>query len=121
MGTQRDKILASRDIPEQVVEVPEWDCSVLVCGFSGKWFARLLEILDTSGGDEKSVARGIAEVAPEMTVSILRNPDTHELIFTPDDTDKLGEHSGAVLLRLVGIAIELTPITTSDAGTAKKD
>ncbi len=107
----REAILAADDIKSEVVEVPEWDGSVMVKSMSGterdKFEASIMvqkgkrQQLDMSNIRAKVCALSICD-------------EQGRLIFSPADIKELGKKSAAALSRVFSVAQELSGISSDD-------
>lgn len=111
----RDKILQAQDLKGETINVPEWDVDIEVCGISGKARANLLKIGFT--GD----ILDLEKMYPVLLSESLRDPETKEKIFKPEDYDALLEKNGAVIERLSRIAARKAGLLTGSIGEAEKN
>ncbi len=110
----RDKILAIKDIQEELVEIPEWNCKVLVRGLTGRQRAIFLQnSIDPKGKLDMQKAY------PDLVILSARDPETGEPIFGAGDADAVIEKSGAALERIAQATMRLSglgPDTVEKAG-----
>jgi hypothetical protein len=112
----KDKILAAADIPEEIVNVPEWGVDVLVRGLDGKTRTRLIaSAVDNSGQVD------ISRVYPDLLVLSLYDPETREQVFTLDEVDLLLAKSGSALDRIVTTALNASGLNATAVDEAGKD
>ena len=117
MSELRDKILAIKDIPEEIVEVPEWDnVRLLVRGLTGRQRAILLQ--DTMDAKGKL---NFQKLEPELISLCALDPDTKEQVFGKGDLDALAEKSGAALQRVAQVAQRLSGLEPQAMEEAEKN
>lgn len=111
MSRLSDIIYQSHDIPEQIVDVPEWGVSLLIRGLDGESRARYLERYMTSDMDG-SVTIDYGSMYPAILVETCFDPDDNSLVFEGEaDMAKINKKSAAVIERLAKIASELSGLT----------
>lgn len=110
----RDQILASDDIPTELVEVPEWGVIVEVRGMNGADRARIIEeAAATSGG------MGVGSMYAETVITSCYDPETGERVFAPSDLPALMTKSASAIDRLATVGMRLSgmaPEAQDDAG-----
>lgn len=99
----RDKILNANDIPEELLEIPEWKCTLNIRGLSGEERADLLEHNMMPNGKPN-----LKNLYPMITILCTRDPDTHDPVFSPADRDFINKKSGAILERIAMVALRLS-------------
>ncbi|MGH7175743.1 MAG: hypothetical protein ACREJC_00055 [Tepidisphaeraceae bacterium] len=106
-----DEIFAVDDIGKELVEVPEWGCSVLVYGSTGK---------ERDDFDARSlIARGknqeanLRNLRARMVALCVRNRDGTRK-FTDEQVERLGDKSSKALDRICETARRLSSITEKD-------
>lgn len=102
MSTLRDLILSVEDLPEEEVNVPEWNVKVLIIGMTAEQRASFA--LD---GDEDDRERFLTSGA-RMIVLTAHDPSTREPLFTMEDVPALLGKSGSAIERLTGPALRLS-------------
>lgn len=112
----RDRIIAANDSAEEIVEIPEWACSVKVRSMSGA--ARAVLVQDASDNNGKM---NFGRVLPEIIIGCVFDPTTGEQVFEAKDTEVLMTKSGAVLDRIVAIAMRLSGFAEGAVDAAGKD
>tara|TARA_R110002096_G_C14369600_1_gene704749 strand:- start:299 stop:661 length:363 start_codon:yes stop_codon:yes gene_type:complete len=119
MTDLRSLILASKDTPTDVVEVPEWGVTVGVKSMSARSRASVMALAQQgeNGFDE---ARVIAMWGRTL-IDCLVDPDTGETIFTQDDMMSLMEKSATVVERLWTHCFERSGMTEGKVNEAGKD
>lgn len=116
MQSIRDKILNAKDIKEDIMEIEEWDVTLLVRGMTGQQRADLLQsALDDDG------KVNMASAYPIILVSSIYDPDTREHIFTKKDIALLNEKSGGVMERIAMRCMQLSGLSKEDVSTARKN
>jgi hypothetical protein len=116
LSTLRERILAAVDEKEELVEVPEWDVTVLVKGLTG--FERATFIKNCSDGKG-----GIDPIKgyPEIVILTAMDPETKEPIFQRTDRDELMKKSGQALERIAEVALNLAGLTQAAAERIRQD
>jgi hypothetical protein len=112
----REKILAKQDIQEQIVEVSEWEVSILVRGLTGRQRAKLL----TEAVDEKGKP-DLQKIYPELVILSSYDPETKEKVFQPTDRDAVVEKSGAALEKIAQVAMKISGLSPETAREAEKN
>jgi hypothetical protein len=105
----RDQILAVRDLPTEVVDVPEWGDTVIIAVMSGKAREQLMDALADPQGPSRFQAIILASTMVD---------ETGARMFGEDDIEQLREKNPDVLTRLVDVAMRLNkigPKATEDA------
>ena len=115
MSTLRDQILAAQDIPEKLVEVPEWSAQVLVRGMTASERTRLLELATTGEGGLE-----LRAFYPEIVISTAYEIDGSALLFTSADRDLLLGKSAVALDRIAKVGIDLSGFGSEDDDKAGK-
>lgn len=111
----RDKIFEAKDIPSELVRVPEWDIIVEVRGMSGADRTRILDlagVADTGGVN-------LQVVYPEIVIATAHDPETGEKVFEYGDRDALMSKSAIAVDRLAIVGMKLSGFTEEsqvDAG-----
>jgi hypothetical protein len=113
----RKHIFEVEDIPEEMVDVPEWDTKILVKGMNGKGRATFLR----RSSDPVSGQVSFENFYPELVIATAFDPDSGEQIFEPADRDKLNSKSGVALNRVAEVAQRLSGLGGTDVEEAKKD
>ena len=109
----REKILRAQDTARELVEVPEWGCSVYVAVMSGHardaWEASMI---DAKG--EPVLADYSAKLAAATIVDEAGKP-----VFSTADIAALSAKNSAVLKRVVAVARRLNRLGTDAVEDAK--
>lgn len=111
----REKILAAEDIQSEMVEVPEWECTVEVRGMNGADRSRILEAA-ASSEDGKI---GIGSMYVETVIASAYDPDTGERIFSQADRDVLMSKSASAIDRIATVGMRLSAMDAKAADDAK--
>jgi hypothetical protein len=117
MSSLKDKIFASNDVPSELVEIPEWDVSILVKGFT---LAGKDEFLATVFDPETGV-NNLRAFNVGVVVGTACDPETGEALFTTDDIPELKKRSATVVQRLVDVGARLSGLTSDPVESAGKD
>lgn len=115
MALSREAILGAVDLKTEVVEVPEWNGSVILAVMSGAardaWEAALV-----GPGGKVNTANIRARLVAACAV------DEHgNRLFSDADAEALGAKSAAALERCAKVAQRLNKLTEADLEDAKKD
>lgn len=113
----RKLITEMNDIPEEMVEVPEWDVKIMVRGMTGKGRANFLR----RSTDPVTGNIQYENFYPELVIACSFDPETGEQIFDPADRDMLNSKSGMALGRVADVAQRLSGLGGDDIEEAKKD
>lgn len=112
----RDQIFETDDIRKEIVEIPEWDCSIEVRSLNGADRARILETgVDASGNVS------IQKVYPEMVIASAHDPETGEQIFEPADKDGLMAKNALAIDRIAVVAVKLSGLESDSVDEAGKN
>lgn len=98
----REQIFQASDLKEEMLDIPEWQCRVLIRAMTGADRAHLLQHNMLRNGQPDLV-----KLYPSLAIASMRDPETKELIFKPEDRDSLGRKSGAALERVAQAAMKL--------------
>lgn len=113
----RNRILESKDIKEEVIEVSEWEgVKILVRGLTGKQRAMLLTAV--AGNTSKPDAE---KLYPQIMVMCCFDPETREPIFTSADKDSINAKSGIVLERVAQLVMGLSGLTNESMDNLRKN
>lgn len=111
----REKILAAEDIQSEMVEVPEWGCTIEVRGMNGADRSRILEAA-ASSEDGKI---GIGSMYVETVIASAYDPDTGERVFSQADRDVLMSKSASAIDRIATVGMRLSAMDAKAADDAK--
>ena len=111
----REKILAAEDIQSEMVEVPEWGCTIEVRGMNGADRSRILE---TAASSEDGKI-GIGSMYVETVIASAYDPDTGERIFSQADRDVLMSKSASAIDRIATVGMRLSAMDAKAADDAK--
>lgn len=114
MGTIRDAILSASDLPYEDVATPEWAAFGLpttrIRGMSAAQREEWERYLDKPAVR----TRRSTNVRATFVTKIACDPATDELVFEPDDADKLAEHSAVLLVRLFNVGRKLSGMLSEE-------
>lgn len=117
MSDLRSKIIAANDVPEESVEVPEWDVTVLVRGMTGEARAHMMSrSVDPNTGEMSYEA-----LYPEVIIATVFDPETGDPVFDAADRGVLNTKSGGVLERLARDGMRLSGMTRDEQVALGKD
>lgn len=116
MANIREKILSSKDIKEEIIEIEEWDATVLIRGLNGAKRARLLQ-----NNIDKQGAINFERMYPELLILTVHDPETKEPVFQPEDRDVLNTKNGGVIEKLVQVAMTLSGLDAQAVENAVKN
>ena len=98
----RDSILSINDIASELLEVPEWDCTIEVRAMDGATRATLLKQF---GGE---TTNSYESIYPNMVIIGCYDPETNARIFTDNDAPLLLTKSAGVLERVAKKVMEVS-------------
>ncbi len=104
----RDKILQCADVEEELVHVPEWDCSILVRGMTGDKRSKLIQECVKVNAKTKQSKTDLEKMFPIMIIECAFDPDTKERIFSDEDRGALSKKSAKALDRVFKVASALS-------------
>jgi len=113
-GTRRSAILAAPDLRELVIEIPEWNVTVLARGFTGRQRAQF-------AGAHRGDTPDFQSIYTDILVAGLHDPETKEPLFTADDREALMGKSGEVLERLATTILGLSGLSSTALPEAQKN
>ncbi|WP_202078276.1 hypothetical protein [Caldalkalibacillus salinus] len=116
MGNLREQILATQDIKEEVVDIPEWETKVLVKGLNGAKRARLLQ-----NNIDKQGNINFERMYPELLILTVHDPQSKEPVFQPEDRDALNAKNGGIIEKLVQTAMRLSGLESQAVENAVKN
>lgn len=116
MSSLRTKILEANDTTKEMVEIPEWDCSIEVRSMTGAARANIMAL--SLGADGEA---DISRVYPEVIIGCSFDPETGEPLFTSEDRDLLMSKNAAALDRVAAIASQLSGFAEKSIDKAGKD
>jgi hypothetical protein len=112
----RQKALNAKDVPAEVVTVPEWDdVKIEVRGFTVQ--ERLDFYNRVADGDQVNRENFL----PELVISCCFDPDSGQKVFEPADRDMLKTKSAAAIERITAVATRLSGLGEADVKTAEVD
>jgi len=116
----RDEILASKNLPTEIVSVPEWGGTVTVRGMTGMERGRYeTSAMRLSGNNRGGIDSQV--VNPELLrmrlVSICTIDADGKQLFTEADVLALGDLDAAPLERIAEVARRLSGLTQKDMET----
>lgn len=96
----------------ETINVPEWDCDVVVKEFTAAFRSRL-GVLASQGKMETFY--------PEIAIECTFSPETGERVFDKADVRALGNSPGGPLQQIGDAAIRLSGMAKTDLETAEKN
>lgn len=111
----RDTIFAAKDIPTELVDVPEWAVTIEVRGMTGADRTRILDTAVSSSGKVD-----LQVVYPEIVIGTCYDPETGEKVFELDDRDAILAKSAQAIDRLAQVGMRLSGFTEEAADEAGK-
>lgn len=112
----RDQIIAADDIKSELVEIPEWNVTILVKSMSGAERGQMLKAVTTANGQVD-----IGKAVSDVLIFTAHDPETGERIFTIEDRDLLNEKSGAAIQRAAEVGMRLSGLMPESIDEAGKD
>jgi len=99
----RDRIIAVDDTQKEIVKIEEWGVEVEIRGMSGAARASISQDAAENNGNINFL-----KMMPELVVQCCFDPETGEQVFEASDKDLVMSKSGAVLDRIVTVAMRLS-------------
>jgi len=99
----RDRIIAVDDTQKEIVKIEEWGVEVEIRGMSGASRASISQDAAENNGNINFM-----KMMPELVVQCCFDPQTGEQVFEASDKDLVMSKSGAVLDRIVTVAMRLS-------------
>lgn len=99
----RDRIIAVDDTQKEIVKIEEWGVEVEIRGMSGASRASISQDAAENNGNINFM-----KMMPELVVQCCFDPETGEQVFEASDKDLVMSKSGAVLDRIVTVAMRLS-------------
>lgn len=116
MGSLREKILSLDDLHKQTVKIPEWGVTLEVRTIDAGQRARLLmDVMDEKGRPD------LEKMQPAMVIAACFDPETGERVFEEADSEVLNHKNGAVIDRLVQVAMKLSGMHEGAEKAAEKN
>lgn len=113
MTLSRDEILATK-IPQETVDVPEWDGKVILRGLTAKERDDYEQaMVETSPDGQVRAKRKLENVRASLVVRCIVD-ESGEREFSDGDADALGEKNAAVVDKLWDVARRLCGMSTED-------
>jgi hypothetical protein len=132
----KEQILAARDRAETIMEIEEWadaagnPARLLILGTNGTLRSKVRNVLmggaesvEEATQDAKLISGGldIFDLAGEIVVQCVHDPETRARVFTMDDIPELMDKSGEILERIVFKVMNLSKISNDSLESAVKD
>lgn len=116
MSKLREKIKSYQDIKEELVEIPAWDCSILMKSMTAKQRSSILnEVMDEEGKIQHE------KLHAQMIIACCYDPETGERIFSPEDDQWLMDKSCGPVELLVGKAMQISGLAKGALEQAEKN
>jgi len=113
----KDSILSAQDIPEETLEVKEWNVTVLIKGMTAGERVKLMQ----SAFNQDTGQVNMAAVYPDVVVSCVHDPESGEPVFTDSDKDALMGKSSAAIESIASVGLRLSGIGKDEKDAAGKD
>jgi hypothetical protein len=111
----RDQIIAANDIKTELVEIPEWNVTILVKSMTGAERGQMLKGVTANGQID------ISKTISDVLIFTAHDPETEERIFTLADRDLLNEKSGSAIQRAAEVGMRLSGLMPESIDEAGKD
>jgi ribosomal protein S21 len=113
-GTQivfltKEQILAAADLPEEVVDVPEWGGKVLIRGMTGAERDAFEESVMVTRGNNREL--NLRNFRAKLVARSIVDPVTKERMFSDNEIAELGKKSARALQRVFEAALRLNGMT----------
>lgn len=110
----RDQILQAEDLPSEVVQIPEWNGSVMVRGLTGSGRGKFQNsIMSQNGKVDSKMTIDMREAEMRLVAECTVNEKGAQL-FTLKDIVELGKKSGSAINRISEVAMRLSGFTQDD-------
>jgi len=109
------KIFAAADIESELVEVAQWDVTLLVKSITAKDRAMMI-----SGSVENNGVFRLEEILPDLVIASCYDPETGEKVFQAGDRDALMAKSAAPIEQLAQVAMRLSGMDDEAVDAAGK-
>ena len=109
MVLSKEEILGIKDLKTEKVKVPEWNGEVIIRSFTAKERDEFEQLIFDSQNSDRTSPNIRAKFCQLVIVD-----DEGELMFTPDEIDKLGKKSASALDRIFEQAQVLNGLRQSD-------
>ena len=110
----RDQILQAEDLPSEVVQIPEWNGSVMVRGLTGSGRGKFQNSIMSQNGKADSKMTIDMKEAEMRLVAECTVDEKGEQLFTLKDIVELGKKSGSAINRISDVAMRLSGFTQDD-------
>ena len=115
MVNLRESVLNAKDVPEQLVDVPEWGGTFLVRGMTVKDRASYYSRITVNDKIDATLLN------PELLIACVYDPETGRKVFEASDRDMLGSKSAQAAEKLTSVAMELSGIGAQAEQQAVQD
>ena len=105
----KEQILAAQDLPEEVVDVPEWGGKVLIRGMTGAERDAFEESIMVGRGPNREV--NLRNFRAKLVARSIVDPQTKERMFSDNEINELGKKSARALQRVFEAALRLNGMT----------
>lgn len=104
------------DIASELVEVPAWDCTILVKSTNARERAELLNLLTSDDEDARRV-----QLFPLILALTAHDPETGERLFARDDVSWIAEKNGKVVQEVAMVGMKLAGLVADAVDEGKDD
>lgn len=112
----RSKIFAAQDLESELVEIPEWDVTLLIKTMNGAERANMMQSFADDQGNVK-----LADAVADIVIYTAHNPATGVRVFTEDDRAMLNTKSGAAIQKAAEVGMRLSGLTADAIDRSGKD
>lgn len=98
----RSRILATEDIPVEMVDVPEWGVTIEVRGMTGGDRAEIMQEIGDSG------ALDFTKFYPDIVIKTAYDPSTGARIFNEGDRAAILAKAGLVVDKVASVGLRLS-------------
>jgi len=113
----RDAILDKKDLPRELVNVPEWGGDVYVRALGGEERDKFeMSIIEVKGNSQKVNMENMRAKLCALTIC----DEDGNLIFSDADVRELGKKSAAALTRIFVVAQRLSRLSSEDVAQLAK-
>jgi len=108
----REDILMAKDLRERVVEVPEWDGSVIVRAMTARDRDIMEQHIEDMRGEDREV--NLANMRATVVALVVVNKKGNRIFTSKADLNALGGKSAAAIERIFDVAVKMNRMSESD-------
>ncbi|MFB5622533.1 MAG: hypothetical protein ACE5RH_00930 [Nitrosarchaeum sp.] len=116
MSNLREKIKNIDDIKKEILDIPEWECSIEIRSMTAKQRANILDKVTNEGG---SIDNDL--FFSHMIVASCFDSETGELIFDMDDANWIMDKSSGPIEKLMSNIMRISGLNKNSVEEAEKN